>query len=85
MITHVAIIHEGVLYSLPKPKRHHHVIWMIAATTGKKHVTGMKQGFLDDKGQFLDRVQALAHALENNQVKDPNDIRAGELFSEDVW
>jgi hypothetical protein len=84
VITHVAIIHEGVLYSLPKPKRHHHVIRVIADAIGGP-VTHEEQGFLDDKGRFLDRKQALAHALENNQVKNPNDIRAGQLFSEDVW
>lgn len=84
MITHVAIKYQGEIYSLPAPNRHHHVIAMIAHEVD--HAVGAnEQGFLDDQSSFLDRVQALEHALLNNQVKDVNDIRAGQLFSEDVW
>ena len=57
MITHVAIIHQGKLYSLPKPKRHFHIIHLIYAQT-KETVDG-EQGFLDDQGNFLNRELAL--------------------------
>ena len=86
MITHVAIIFDGKTYSLPKPNRHHHVIRHILETNSHvDHISGDRQGFLDDKGTFLNRREALAHALECEQVKDPTAIRAGRLFSEDVW
>lgn len=87
-ITHVAIRFRGVIYSLPAPNRHHHVIWMIARQLGISHVDeigGDSQGFLDASGKYLNRVQALEVALHNKQVKDPNGIIAGQLFSEDVW
>ena len=84
MITHVAIRYQGATYCLPAPKRHYHVIWMIVEATGKP-IRDNEQGFLDNTGTFLNREEALAHALAHNQVKDPNDIRAGQLFSEDVW
>jgi hypothetical protein len=85
MITHVAIKFNGITYCLLAPKRHHHVIRYIVETTGVSHVDNDEQGFMDDQGNFLNRVQALEHALACNQVKDPNDIRCGMLFSEDVW
>lgn len=87
MITHVAVRFKGVIYSLPSPNRHHHVLWKIIQETKASHVdaSGDDQGFLDDAGNYLTRQEALAVALQCNQVKDPSDIRAGRLFSEDVW
>lgn len=84
-ITHVAVRFQGVVYSLPAPNRHHHVLWHIVGTGVASHVDNDEQGFLDENGTFLDRKQALVNALDNNQVKDPNDIRCNMLFSEDVW
>lgn len=89
VITHVAIIFKGVTYSLPSPNRHHHIIRHICETTDADHVDssqeGDGQGFLDDQGRYMTRRQALMHALKCNQVKDPAKIRAGRLFSEDLW
>ena len=42
MITHVAIKYNGVVYSLPKPNRHHHVIRSIPGGIAGPDV----QGFL---------------------------------------
>jgi hypothetical protein len=86
-ITHVAIRFRGKVYSLPSPNRHHHVIRAIIEELGPCKVDAMDedQGFLDEEGNYLNRKQALVSALENNQVKNPNDIRCGMLFSEDVW
>jgi len=79
-ITHVAILYDGKVHSLPSPNRHHHVIGLIGGIYGPD-----KQGFLDNNGEFLDRKQALAVALNAGQVKNPDNIRAGQLFSEDIW
>lgn len=84
-ITHVAIKFRGETYSLPEPNRHHHVIKLIADTLKITRIDKHEEGFLDEAGLFLDRKQALARALHTNQVKNPNDIRAGQLFSEDLW
>lgn len=100
MITHVAIRSHGVRYSLPAPNRHHHILWVLSKRRGNEGAPEVadeslmaesldpgenSQGFLDDQGNYLNRVDALAHALACNQVKDPNNIRAERLFSEDVW
>jgi len=76
-----------VIYSLPAPNRHHHVIFHIVDSTGVSYVDahGEDQGFLDEDGCYLNRHQALVSALQNNQVKDLSQIRLSMLFSEDVW
>ena len=86
-ITHVAIRFRGVIYSLPAPNRHHHVVRMIIDQTGVDSVDthGEDQGFLDASGKYLRREVALVSALVNNQIKNLDDIRGNELFSEDVW
>ncbi len=84
-LTHVAIKFQGTIYSLPKPNRHHHVIWHIVNITKVSHVDNEEQGFLDNEGNFFTREEALVIALESKQVKDLNNIRAGKLFSEDLW
>lgn len=87
MITRVAIRFQGKIYSLPSPYRHHHIIPLIAEKTGVEFVDVDydDEGFLDESGKYYNREQALAHALLNNQVKDPSKVRSGMLFSEDVW
>lgn len=86
-ITHVAIRFQGVIYSLPAPNRHHHVIRHIVDTTEFKSVDAREedQGFLDESGRYLTRKQALYSAKVNNQIKPGAVIRLNQLFSEDVW
>ncbi len=83
MITHVAIIFRGKVYSLPRPNRHHHVIQMIWDQTGLS-VDNDTQGFLDDKGNFLNRKQAKLHATDCGQIIN-NTNHSVVLFSEDIW
>lgn len=85
MITHVAIRFHGTIYSLPKPNRHHHVLWHIIAVTGAHYIDENEQGFLDDKGVFYTREEAYLHAYLNGQILNPKRARYDMLFSEDVW
>lgn len=84
MITHVAIRFRDRIWSLPKPNRHHHVIRMIVRELGVATVDalGEDQGFLNEKGVYLTRWQALHHAVKCGQVPASS---VDELFSEDVW
>jgi hypothetical protein len=84
-LTHVAIRFRGKIYTLPAPNRHHDVIAMILQETGVEHVYDDEQGFLDESGTFLNRRQALISAELFGQIKPGTVIRAGRLFSEDVW
>lgn len=84
-ITHSAVRYHDKVYALEAPNRHWHVIQKICEETGKDMDGSCEQGFLDDRGKFLSRKNALAVALKAGQVKCPDSIRAGRLFSEDVW
>jgi len=85
-VTHVAIIFQGVTYSLPAPNRHHDVIKLILEKTGASHVYGEEQGFLLSDGKFARRKPALRVAIEAGQLKpDSLGAKLGKLFSEDVW
>lgn len=102
MITHVAIKDRyGKIWSLPKPNRHGHVIHKMHVVEGKEvalYLLGEQiQGFLNDKGMFLNRLEAFQEAFNCIQLLPPyNPInpkeRRGEvntnlreLFSEDLW
>lgn len=85
-ITHVAIrLRNGLLLLMPKPSRHHHIISAWHTTTSQSFPEDGEQGFFDNQGRFLNRKQALHVALTAGQVKKPEEIRAGRLFSEDLW
>ncbi len=96
MITGVAIRNESVIISLPRPARHCDCFMYCFEVLGIKapeHSIGSKvahQGFVTDKGVYLDRFQAMRHAKRCGQelVKTDDDIKHKwhhPLFSEDVW
>lgn len=68
--------------------RHGDVFAQLAALgfAPKKGYRELAQGFIDHRGQFLDREEAFSHAAACGQLPasalgDP----AGGLFSEDLW
>lgn len=67
----------GLVVSLNKPARHHHVIHKMVEMGWHTPIghTGYMQGFIDDRGYFLDREQAAQYI--GYGVK--------KLFSEDLW
>lgn len=85
MIVAVAVRHNGKLYSLPKPNRHHHVIELIWKETGEEvHSRDDDQGFLDEHGTYWRRRPALYHARAVKQtIIGP--IHGDRLYSENVW
>lgn len=82
-ISHSAVRFGGDIYALPAPHRHHHVLRMIHQQSGKTWPN--IQGFLDNRGKFLDRRNALRLALHAKQVLQPATVRGGKLYSEDLW
>lgn len=83
LITHVAIYHVGRIHALPKPNRHHHVIRQIGGIYGPH-----TEGFVDNAGNFLNRVDAMALATKNGQLNRREGVefyQGPELFSEDLW
>jgi len=81
MIVAAAIEQKGKVFTLPKPARHHNIIQLIIEETGER-VTGV-QGFIDELGNFYNRVDAAQHAISCKQLKKIP--RPPNLHSEDLW
>jgi hypothetical protein len=83
-VEHAAIKdHDGTVYVVARPGRHHHVIRLMVDSGCKKPVTG-EQGFVLSDGRFADREEAARIALESGQIVK---LKWGptDLFSEDLW
>lgn len=101
MITGVAIKDcNDKVWSLPKPNRHGHIfIDNKAKGIDNAPLRAGVQGFINDKGEFLDRQAASIEASANKQILPPHDPSDSskrrwdlepskppfELFSEDLW
>ena len=83
MILAAAIRHDGIVYSVPKPGRHHNVI-RIMNRRGMGPETMREQGFLTNTGRFVDRKEACLIARAADQIMLKTEP-VGLLFSEDVW
>ncbi len=94
MITHVAVRHQGRIWSLPRPYRHHHImrtiLWLVeefgeyTKEKAERFASGDDQGFLDDTGKYYTRQEAEVIARQCNQIKN-GEIIGGVLTSEDLW
>lgn len=82
-----AIRHGDLIISMPKPARHHDIINRFVAIEDHIIVSPIDQGFLTNKGQFLERKEAKQHAITCNQKfrDDYEPFRSNDLFSEDLW
>jgi hypothetical protein len=88
-ITHVAVRLFAVVWSLPRPYRHHHILNEILPKYAPQlyvevDADDKDQGFLDADGRFLTRKQALNNAVANGQIKNGKLI-GSILTSEDLW
>lgn len=82
-IVGVAVKHNGKIYSLPEPNRHHHVLRMIGGIYGPH-----EEGFILDDGVFIGRRLAMCLARDNGQLKrrEGSQFYQGpDLYSEDLW
>lgn len=84
-VARAAIVYDGLLYTMEPPSRHHHIIHGIASFLGVECLGEMDQGFVDEAGVFLTRAEALQVATAAGQLKPDEPVRAGVLFSENVW
>ncbi len=80
-----AAIQFGATISLPPPARHHTIIGTMDAqmSIDGAVATPQAQGFITDKGRFVNRVEAfyLAHAA--GQITSATN--GPQLYSEDLW
>lgn len=75
--------HDGTVYQIPPPGRHHNVIRMMADAGRPTPITGT-QGFVTSAGDFVERDVARTIAVMAGQLL-PRASGGRILFSEDVW
>lgn len=78
-----AVQYKGAVWTLPRPARHHHILWAIDRVhPGGEIVLPDDQGFVTDAGRFVGRAEAKMVALGAGQTVAPP---GSDLFSEDLW
>lgn len=83
-IERAAVILDGEIWQLPRPARHHHILWAIDQVTGRG-IEGIpdNQGFVTSTGRYVGREEAACIAVMADQIQEPRYGR--ELYSEDLW
>jgi hypothetical protein len=81
-VVSVAYEHDGMIYSIPAPARHHNILWKIG-----RQLPPRNSGFLLSDGSFADRAFAYRVAENAGQIKprDSSGYNGPDLYSEDVW
>lgn len=74
--------HTRVIATLPRPARHHHILHTMWELLPGSHLHD--QGFLTTTGRHVDREEGARLAVGAAQVQEQS-LRAGHLFSEDLW
>jgi hypothetical protein len=74
---------DGVVHSLPRPHRHHHIVHALAKADYPGWYSGDRQGFLTSDGEYVMRKDALRIAIQAGQTTQEKALH--QLFSEDLW
>lgn len=90
MIVAAAIRHQGKVWALPAPARHHNIIHLMVQQGATEEQRGLvhargEQGFVDSDIGFVDRTEAARIAVAQGQVEKRRLHTNGQLYSEDLW
>lgn len=83
-IASAAVLYNGIIHSMPRPHRHHHIVHAMAEKAGTLIAAKGEQGFLDGDGKFYGREDAAKVAEFWSQLQRPL-IAPPNLYSEDLW
>jgi hypothetical protein len=84
MITRInaaAILHQGIIMTLPPPARHGTIIAAMTQALGEVDIPPRAQGFLTSDGRYVGRREAAQIAYFARQIGTQVD----ELYSEDIF
>lgn len=82
MIVACAIKHRRLIYTLPRPARHHAILHKMPYPRDMDHDIA---GFITSTGEFVDRKEAWCIATEHNQIIRRCGGDGDWLFSENLW
>lgn len=74
---------QGNIITLPRPARHHNIIWYMNSIGYDVPIIG-EQGFINEEGKFLKRKEAKIEAIKCNQILKGRGTTL-QLYSEDLW
>ena len=79
----------GKKYTIPC-HRHSNAYWIISQFLSQDKIdkSRTQEGFLDEQDNFYNRYEAYNHAVLDGQIidiREVDDFRVCELFSEDLW
>jgi len=74
---------DGSVWHLPRPCRHHHILWTMARAFDGHMVMPDDQGFWTSEGRYVQREEAARIAVLAGQIEKPN--WPPDLYSEDLW
>ena len=82
-------LEDGSMFVKERPFRHHNVFHMMYDDfdVSSDMLENSEQGFLDNRGMFLNRKEAYILAKTNGQLlqRKAGQYDGNELFSEDLW
>lgn len=84
-IVSAAICIDGFIITQPPPARHHNLL-RVAHEWGGRELTQNDralQGFLTNRGRYVDRIEGARIALAAQQLEQTN--WGEDLYSEDLW
>lgn len=70
---------------IPSARHFDMTMRLVIVAIGKEKLTGARQGFIDQHGQFYDRKAAWQIAMGNGQVRDRVKGCDGDLYSENLY
>jgi hypothetical protein len=80
-IAKAAIELNGSIYTMPRPFRHGHIIYMMVHEYMLPAPINGRQNFVTNTHRFVTREDAAVIALHAGQIKG----HRKQLFSEDLW
>ena len=77
---------KPICYDIPC-HRHADAFYIISQLLDRDEIDKPRteQGFLTNKGEFLNRYDAMQHAIACGQLPPDADKECKELYSEDLW
>lgn len=92
MIKQAAIMFDGQIWTLPRPARHHHIIWAMnnvldGMTPDARSIVPARgvQGFISESGQFIGREISFQLAKRYDLFIRDKPCGPPNLYSEDLW
>lgn len=84
-VQQAAIMQHGILFTMPRPSRHGHLIQAMARFGCTTPITTLGQGFMLSDGTFATRERAKLVAYNAAQITEARMEQRRVFCTEDLW